>query len=593
MWSDVKRILAVFCSLSLIGLMSNCAEPRPPQGGPKDTRPPALHPKKYSSPNKSVNYQERQVILTFDEWIKLQSAQSQLVISPPLQNKPEIKIKNKSLVLKWKGLLKDSTTYTIAFGDAVRDITENNSVKNLKFVFSTGPYLDSLSCKGILVDANDGKALEGVLVMLYKNLNDSVPLLQKPYYFSETAADGTFNIDNIGEGSYKVFALKDMNSDYLYNLPNEQIAFLDSVFVLNDTTNGFFRLRLFQERSKPFVLNAKQVGQGCVQLQFNRALVGRTAIQFMGEELPVLALEQGDDSLRLWFDASVLQADDWQFIIRNQEEQWQDTLSVDATLNYEKAVRWCFRNKQNGEDVFDGYRNNKDTLAVQQSPFEAIELNFNNPLEQVDLTKWELYIDSNLLVSRYIVNSTLDSLRGLTIVDTVLENILVDTFLRIQIDSLVRDTKRSTAIHLYAPLSEKNQYKLMLLDSAIQDVFGQHNKDSLEGLYRINNKDQYGRIECLINQADSIKQYLAQLVGPNGVVLFEHALKDSSSYRLVYPYIGMGNYTIAVTEDINRNAMWDPGGYQLKRQAELKIISKNIALKPGWENFMSIDLKSR
>lgn len=594
MCSNILRISRVFCSLSFLSLLWNCAEPRPPQGGPADSRAPKLHSKRYSTPNKSTNYKENQVILTFDEWIKLQAAQSQLVVSPPLVNKPTLKIRNKSLVLKWKDRLKDSTTYTIGFGDAVRDITENNSVKNLKFVFSTGPFLDSLSCKGRVVDAKDGTAVEDVLVMLYKDLADSVPLSQNPYYFSETAADGTFNIDNIGEGAYKVFALKDMNSDYLYNLPNERIAFLDSTFVLNDSLKGYFRLRLFQERSAPFVLNAKKVGLSSIRLQFNRPLMGRTSLQMLGDNHSIIAIEQGNDTLRLWLNKAEIAQENWQIILTNQAENWTDTVVVDALPVFDNTIRWCYRKKwYDDSNTFEGYRSNIDTSLVSVNPFSPVEINFNHPIDQIDLDKWHLYADSSLLTRQYVVTSTMDSVNNVFLIDSSLETIVVDTFFEINIDSIVLGTPCITALQLYAQLTENKQYKLLLLDSAVQDVFGKHNQGTFEAAYLLSNKDQYGRIDCLIRQADSSKQYLAQLVDKEGQVVYENILKDSSSYSLMYPFVNVGNYTIAVIEDSNRNACWDPGLYQLKRQAEIKTISNNIALKPGWENFMEIDLSAQ
>jgi hypothetical protein len=553
-----------------------------------------LHSKRYSTPNKSTNYKENQVILTFDEWIKLQAAQSQLVISPPLVSKPDLKIRNKSLVLKWKDRLKDSTTYTIGFGDAVRDITENNSVKNLKFVFSTGPYLDSLSCKGGVVDATDGTAVEGVLVMLYKDLADSIPLSQKPYYFSETATDGTFNIDNIGEGSYKVFALKDMNSDYLYNLPNESIAFLDSTFVLNDSLKGYFRLRLFQERLAPFVLSSQKVGQSCIRLQFNRALMGSTSLQLLDDNRSIIATEQGNDTLRLWLDKIEIGQEQWQIVLTNQAENWTDTVVVDGLPVFDNALRWCHRKKwYDDSNTFEGYRSDIDTSLVFVNPFSPIEINFNHPIEQIKLGKWHLYADSSLLTRQYVVTRTKDSVSNVLLIDSALQTIAVDTFFEINIDSIILGTPCITALQLYVQLAENKQYKLLLLDSAVQDVFGQHNQDTFEAVYSLSNKDQYGRIDCMIMQADSSKQYLAQLIDKEGQVVYQHILKDSSSYSLRYPFVQVGNYTIAVIEDSNRNACWDPGLYQLKRQAEIKTISNNIALKPGWENFMEIDLGTR
>ena len=113
-------------------------------------------------------------------------------------------------------VLKEDATYSINFGDAVKDLTEGNPVPNFKFVFSTGDFIDSLKMEGTIVDALTGKPVEDVLYMLYKNLADSVVQTEKPFYFGKSDKTGTFTIENIKAGQYKAFALEDQDVNYLY-----------------------------------------------------------------------------------------------------------------------------------------------------------------------------------------------------------------------------------------------------------------------------------------------------------------------------------------------------------------------------------------
>ena len=279
-----------------LALVFSCAEPRAPEGGPQDLQPPRIHPKKYSTPNPSTNFKDNQIILTFDEWVKLQAAYTQVVISPPLENRPEIKIRNKSVVVKWKEALKDSTTYIINFGDAVRDITEGNIAPNLKMVFSTGPYLDSLSCSGQIIDARTRAPKEEVWVMLYQNLADSMPKKEKPFYFTKTDKQGNFRLDYLKEGRYRIFALEDKNRDYKYNQNNESIAFLDSSFQINDTIQPSFRLKMFQEREATKVLSAKLEQYGALKITLNNTVQTASNVELL--EAPddfETWLEQGEE----------------------------------------------------------------------------------------------------------------------------------------------------------------------------------------------------------------------------------------------------------------------------------------------------------
>ena len=174
--------------------------------------------------------------MEFDEFVEIKDLNKQLIISPPMDEAPEFKIKGKTVIIEFKEGLKDSTTYNIYLGDAIVDITEGNPVKNFRYVFSTGNILDSLSIKGKLLNAFDMLPVENVSVMLYLDNNDtlpfdSVPYFVKPYYLSRTDAQGLFEFHNLIDKSFKIFALEDVNSNLIFDQVTERIAFLDSLII--------------------------------------------------------------------------------------------------------------------------------------------------------------------------------------------------------------------------------------------------------------------------------------------------------------------------------------------------------------------------
>jgi hypothetical protein len=97
------------------------------------------------------------------------------MVSPPLATKPDIKLRGKNLVVTWEDDLADSTTYTFYFQDAIRDNNENNPIPNYQYVFSTGPFLDSLSLTGNVFNASDLEIVEDVTVIMHSNLSDTAP----------------------------------------------------------------------------------------------------------------------------------------------------------------------------------------------------------------------------------------------------------------------------------------------------------------------------------------------------------------------------------------------------------------------------------
>src|ERR1044072_834737 len=233
-------LITVYCVLAL-----GCAQIVTPDGGPKDTSPPyAVH---YSPDSAATNFHGTKIVITFNEYISLNDLNKQLIISPAVKRKPEVTVRKKDLVIQFKDTLEPNTTYSISFGKAIRDITESNVLNNFRYVFSTGPYIDSLKCSGRVVNAQNLRGEKNVLVMLYRNTSDSAPYREKPYYYTRTDDDGNFMLTNLAAATYRIFALADEGEDYLFNTPDERIAFSDSLLHLTGSVDSL-RMLMFKER---------------------------------------------------------------------------------------------------------------------------------------------------------------------------------------------------------------------------------------------------------------------------------------------------------------------------------------------------------
>jgi hypothetical protein len=593
-------LIVFLWSSFFIGLVFSCAEPRAPEGGPQDKQPPRIHSKKYSTPNPSTNFRDNQIILTFDEWIKLQAAYTQVVISPPLEKRPEIKIRNKSVVVKWKEPLKDSTTYIINFGDAVRDITEGNIVPNLKMVFSTGPYLDSLFCSGQIVDAETRSPKEDVWVMLYQNLADSIPKTQKPYYFTKTDKQGNFKLEYLRKGRYRIFALEDKNRDYKYNQNNESIAFLDSSFQINDTIQPVFRLRMFQEREATKILNNKSEDYGALSVTLNNKVQTSSDIKLLDAPDDFKTwIEQGEDTLNLWFDGTLPDTGKWSFVIQNEAEELQDTIEVKAKnrteyideasdLKWNQAKRKFASTQGKGRKgvVSDGGQSLQDTALIPQHPFKTMKLSFVRPIVTIDSSQILFLKDTSVSVVRLNITETVDSLTEEVRLDTTYKTVLQDTFLPVS-KPLIRIKNH---LELAYNWQIEAKYKVMILPNGVTDYLGLTNQDTLSRIYVINKEDNYGTVTAVITGADSSLQYVVQLLDSKKSLVQENIFQDSTQMTLVYENIPTNTYTIRVVHDRLPNGRWDVGSYDKNRQAELTTTTKPINLKPGWENRMELDL---
>ena len=197
-----------------------------PQGGPKDETPPEVV--KEVPVNGSVNYHDKRVEITFNEYVQLDKVSENVFISPPQQRPPEVKAVGKKVTVTFDEDLRDSTTYTIDFGSAICDNNERNALKGYTFAFATGDVIDSLVISGRVLNAEDLNFVSGIVVGIHQNLNDSA-IRRMPFTrIGKTDENGYFTIRNVHPGQYKIYALGDVSKDYIYQ-PGEGLAIYDSL----------------------------------------------------------------------------------------------------------------------------------------------------------------------------------------------------------------------------------------------------------------------------------------------------------------------------------------------------------------------------
>jgi hypothetical protein len=227
-----------------------CARQGAPTGGPEDVTPPKVD-SSLSTPNFSTRFNQKKIVLSFDEWIVLADVGTQVVISPPLLTKkvPDVTLKGKTItvVIPEQETLRPNTTYTINFGTSIKDYHKGNPAKDLRFVFSTGDFLDSLTVKGTIVDALSGEPIENISFFLYDKFEDSITIKEKPFYFAKTDKTGQFLIENVKKGTFKCVAVEDLDQNLRWTGALERVGFPDSLFVVSDTGQNSIQLKIFND----------------------------------------------------------------------------------------------------------------------------------------------------------------------------------------------------------------------------------------------------------------------------------------------------------------------------------------------------------
>ena len=535
----------------LFVLLSSCAEQRPLSGGPKDSTPPKLDSTRYSTPNLQTNFREKEIILTFNEWVVLNDPINQIIISPPLQTRPDVKIKNKSVVLKFKEELLPNTTYSIQYGEAVKDFTENNPAQNLRFVFSTGAVLDSLSIAGQIIDALTAEPVQKVWLMLYDRDDDSLPYKERPIYIAKTDVQGLFKFENIRSDSFKVFALADNNNNYKYDR-GEQIAFLKDPIFLTDSTEGVLKLRLFKEDESLAVLSAKLTAKNKCRIQFNRQLTDSITIQIKDEnELIETFSESGRDTLIVWWKNSTAA----QLIVSVPAMQFTDTVDISesASLNWpDKSLVYSIPESASSQKTKGKPEDKKFSLH----PVNEQLIDYSRPIEEIDFTK-------------IIIKDSL------TIVSVIAER--------------KNNQLRSFQFKPKENLKSQNA-ALLILPGAIKDIWGETNTDTLKRAYTVLKNKDLGNLKLSIVNADSTLNYIVKLLDGKESEIYSFQFGGQSSNTMEFKLLEPDRYIVEIIHDKDSDGKYTAGNYLQKIQPETVTKSKPSNLRADWENELEVDL---
>lgn len=528
-------------------LLARCASIVPPVGGPRDETPPQLVVEE-STPNKQVNFQKQRIELTFDEFVSLEDVFNQVVVSPPLQYRPTLSLKGKTLRIDFdsRDTLRANATYTLNFGEAVQDLNEKNPAENLRFVFATGPYLDSLSVTGKIVDARTGEPQKEVLFMLYDNLSDTVVRTIRPFYFAKTDTSGTFLIENVRAGTFKGFALKDANLNYKFDQANELIGFPDSLIQVADSTAPV-NIRLFGDERVVRLLESDVETYGQVKLTFNQApkdLKLDFAYQNRNQQM---VYEYDLDTVRVWYDLE--SPADWELYV-SQDTFWRDTVAIKALDRgtYLQNARLV----QTNQRVTDA--------AISLNPDRFVQVEFNYPLVSFDTARIRVYEDS----VRQIIQPVLS------------------------IDSLAPRN-----LNLRYTWKEEVNYVVEILPSAVRDLYQLANNDTLLLTYRAALRKSFGSINLTIDSLDASMNYVVEVFYQETNLVETFFISGVTSAQRQLQTLPPGEYSIQITTDLNNNGRWDTGNYDEMRQPEPISRRKLDTLRANWTLDGKVTLENR
>ena len=521
----------------LVAAIAGCAKQGYPSGGPKDEQPPKAVGTKPA--NESRNFDARQFSISFDEYITVKDPDNNVLVSPPMREKPEYVTKGKRLVVKLNDTLQPDATYLFQFKGAIVDYNEGNVMPSFEYVFSTGERMDTMMLAGRVLAARDGKPWkETVTVMAYKAENgvlraedDTIALSRQPDYITRCDRDGVFAFHYIPAGSYRLVAVEDKNRDLRVGL-GESAAWEHTLVQASDSidSTNVTLLRLSApDRSVQRVVKAEFTSRGRVSIATLLPMKNPT---LTGDSLE-WRLNEWRDTMMVWFrnakcDSTVLVLND---------DALQDTMKLRYRAPRQRRRRGSQQQTQSEALV-------RPLCSGDNAFYDDLRLAFTTPVAAMaDGAQVEVMRIKDSSISYY----------------------------PIELDS------SALGARIKATLRSGEEYTMRLRDSLFTDIFGRYS-DSLA--FRLTPRD-YGILALHIT---NITDYpvVVEVLDKNDSVVAKRSVVATDDVRI--DHLKADEYRLRAVLDIDGNGDWTTGDYLTGRQPEYVVyFGKSLKLREKWE----------
>lgn len=604
----MKKLLYLLAVSSCL-LAISCARMGNPDGGWYDDTPPYVV---NSSPaDRATNVKPKRVSIYFNEFIKLEDAQNKVIISPPQLEMPEIKASGKRVIVELKDTLKENTTYSIDFGDAISDFTEGNPMGNYAFTFSTGSVIDTLQVSGYVLNAENLEPIKGIQVGLYDDLSDTVFLKKPMIRISRTDSRGHFVIKGVAPGTYRCYALQDADNNYIYNQKAEMVGFshdtfepswkpdtrqdtiwrdslhIDNIvrvpythFLPDDITLLAFtalqdnRYLLKTERTEPHKIGFYFTYGDSVPPTIR-------GLNFASDSAFIVEPSLKNDTVYYWLrDTALVNQDTLRMEVQymmtdttNLLVSKTDTLDITPKESYEKRLKakqkeiekWEKEQekKKKHDEPYDSVMpteqlNLKINPAGSLSPESIVTIESPTPLLRIDTAAIHLYtkVDSLWYDADYVLKPSAHNIRSYT---------------------LTADWKPET------------EYSLEIDSAAIEDIYGLVIGPIKQGM-KVKSEDDYSTLTVNLSGIQDTAIIVQLLTSSESVVMQNKAKNGVAEFYYVNP----GKYYLRAFVDSNGNGQWDTGDYYADRQAEaVYYYHEETECKAKWDVTRNWNLTAR
>lgn len=583
-----KVLYLIVAAFGFLAFYSSCANMGNPSGGPKDTIPPVVI-KSEPAPFE-LNVGENKVRLFFDEFVITDELNDKFVISPPIEKRPTFKTKGKSLIIDLREELKDSTTYSLDFKDAIVDNNEKNPLRDLRLAFSTGETLDSLRMVGYVKDAFSLEPVENAYVLLYRNLSDTMVTTTRPDFIAKTNAEGFFAVTNLPEATYQVFTLTDNDNNLIFTPGAEAVSFQDSTIT-------------------PW---AEYIADRDTAITGSDTLVVFGKTRFYPDPIYFMQFEEEFFNLRLddyqrperkfidlTFTASVADTFDFELLSHESKEKWSDVESTEdmdsiriwlTDSNIYKLDTLRFRLTYQQEDTLGNLYPKNDTIKFYFSDKPQVKSTKRKSKKIVKKAE-SITLRNNLKGSGFDVyrDIIIESPEPVLTFDSTMVHIdqKVDTLFNPVPFVFKAHPANKRKFTISAKWDFNQTYRLTIDSSAVKTIYNMPS-NLVDQKFKIQDEEHYGRIiVSLRNVKGAAMVQLLKNSEKEEVIRKQVAYEDGN---VEFPYLEPQKYKMKIIFDRNDNGKWDTGNLAEKLQPEEVIyypevikVRSNWDQNPTWE----------
>lgn len=569
--------------LVIIGFYA-CASTGMPDGGPYDETPPKFV-RATPEPN-ATNNKRKKISIEFDEYIKLDKASEKVIISPPQNEAPEVKVSGHRVLVEFFDTLRENTTYTIDFGDAIVDNNEDNPLGNFAYAFSTGEHIDTMEVSGTVLSADNLEPVKGIQVGLHKNLEDSA-FVKLPFdRISRTDSRGHFTIRGVAPGKYRIYALMDGNQNYFFDSKTEAIAFLDSLVVPDmrpamrqdtvwneldtlayDTIYEVHYTRFLpdnlilrsfkEENPMQYLVKSEREQLNRFSLYFSAkadTLPTIKGLDFDEKDAFIIESNPRNDTIRYWIKDTVMcerdtltfQMDYLATDTLGQLVPKTDTLRMVNKIDKKRRMALAEEALKKEEKERKKRAKKGDTLKVEPKFFAMsvdapsnldlnrnIVLKFEEPVEHIDTAAIHMAVK----------------------VDSLWEDI---PFI------LMGDSVVPRQYQILADWQPGQEYQLKIDSLGIKGIYGLYT-NKVENQLKVKTLEDYGTL--YLNIVGAGPHAVVQLLNSSDGVVRQQPVTDKNTCDFYFLQPST-KYYIRLFNDDNNNGVWDTGNYEEKRQPE-------------------------